>query len=77
MSTPETTIERSLSDLAPVPRSAIGPRSTTRATTFPKYVMTSATGTRISGASWVRDLTPSFLNTLRRWYSTVLALMNS
>ncbi len=28
-------------------------------------------------ASWVRDLTPSFLNTLPRWYSTVLGLMNS
>ena len=28
-------------------------------------------------ASWVRDLTPSLLNTLRRWYSTVFGLMNS
>jgi hypothetical protein len=28
-------------------------------------------------ASCVRDFTPSLRNTLRRWYSTVLALMNS
>jgi hypothetical protein len=28
-------------------------------------------------ASWVRELTPSLRNTLRRWYSTVLGLTNS
>ena len=28
-------------------------------------------------ASWVRDVTPSFRNTLRRWYSTVLGVTNS
>lgn len=28
-------------------------------------------------ASWVRDATPSFLNTLRRWKSTVAGLVNS
>jgi hypothetical protein len=28
-------------------------------------------------ASCVRDFTSSFRNTLRRWYSTVLGLMNS
>jgi hypothetical protein len=28
-------------------------------------------------ASWVREVMPSFLNTLPRWYSTVPGLMNS
>lgn len=27
-------------------------------------------------ANWARDVMPSFLNTLPRWYSTVLGLMN-
>jgi hypothetical protein len=31
----------------------------------------------IRRASCVRDFTPSLRNTLRRWYSTVLGLMNS
>jgi hypothetical protein len=31
----------------------------------------------IRRASCVRDFTPSFQNALRRWYSTVLGLMNS
>jgi hypothetical protein len=31
----------------------------------------------IRRASCVRDFTPSLRNTLRRWYSTVLGLMNN
>ena len=30
---------------------------------------------RSTCASWVREVTPSFTKTLRRWYSTVLVVM--
>ena len=36
-----------------------------------------ALAVNVKFASWTRDDTLSFMNTLRKWYSTVLGLRNS